>query len=1373
MRESIDRLVALRCILPCMLLLGGCGGEDPPPQGEELLPNGEACSLAEECSSGFCADDSCCDTQCADACRSCATGTCAPVTGADDDPECAGDTTCDGTGECKRKQGQPCVDAEECASGFCADGTCCDGPCAAPCSSCVGGVCAAVTDGDDVPECAGDTTCDGTGECKKKQGQPCVDAEECASGFCADGTCCDGPCAAPCLSCASGVCVAVTDGDDLPECVGDTTCDSAGECLLVEGGDCGADQECALGFCVDGACCESRCGDPCFSCATGACEPVTDSDDDPQCSGNSTCDEAGACKKKVGQPCRGAFECASGSCADGACCDSDCTDPCFTCVTGACTAVTDADDDPQCTGDDTCDPAGACKSKDGQGCGQATECASGACVDETCCDSACDDPCLTCVTGECAAVTNAEDPPLCADTLACDARGVCKLRDAQQCDVGDECLSAICKDGVCCATECTEPCFTCATGACLAVAAQDDDPECTGDSTCTAAGACLAKVGLPCEAGAECASDLCYDATCCDADCAAPCYTCATGVCTAITDADDDPQCMGDLSCDEAGACKKRAGRPCDAPEECLDGFCKDGVCCPSGCTEPCHSCASGACVPVLQAQDEPECVEPSTCSPEGLCLLLDGEPCAAPGDCLGGLCEGRGESTHCCPTECVDGTCVTGECTYATAVAVGQNMSCALLHNGTVKCWGHPTLLGDDTTGRSSVAVTAPGIEDATAVAVGVSYACVLLEDHTIRCWGANYRGQLGDGTTSMAQTPVVVAGIDNATQVAAGYTHSCAVLADHTVRCWGQGDSGQLGDGLRQNSDRPVVVTGIDNATAVDVGYYHSCALLADHTMRCWGSNGYGQLGDDRASGVQSYLPVVVSGLGDASAITCGHSHTCARLSDGTVRCWGKNTHNELGGGGGEQQVWTPVPVPGLAGVASLDATGDFTCATLNGGTVQCWGSNSNGQLGSGRLGREEGLVTVAGVNTASSVAAGHDHSCVLLQDNAVWCWGVNTGGQLGDGRIFASATPLPVLGVSTATDLDAADFHTCARLDDGTVRCWGSGGRLGRESHVDSGAPVQVADLTNATDVSTGEVHSCAVLAGGSVRCWGSANWAGQLGNGTTEQSRTPVPVTGIGNATAVELGADHSCALLSDRTVKCWGYNAHGQLGGGWDDWSTTPVVVTDLNNVSQLGAGGAHTCALLTDGTVMCWGLARALGNPEGAGSRTPLVVPGVDNITAIAVGGFHTCVLSASGTVQCWGYSGECGQLGPQAPDPPFAPVQIPGIDNATALAAGANHTCVELASGSVRCWGSNTQGQLGVEPDPDAPRCGHDCTACSTTAVTVPGLNGVSRLAGGDEQTCALLPDGTMVCWGSNQYGQLGEGRGPRSVVPVLALEL
>jgi alpha-tubulin suppressor-like RCC1 family protein len=363
--------------------------------------------------------------------------------------------------------------------------------------------------------------------------------------------------------------------------------------------------------------------------------------------------------------------------------------------------------------------------------------------------------------------------------------------------------------------------------------------------------------------------------------------------------------------------------------------------------------------------------------------------------------------------------------------------------------------------------------------------------------------------------------------------------------------------------------------------------------------------------------------------------------------------------------------------------------------------------------------------------TAVAAANASCALTSRGGVQCWGIDGDGQLGDGIALVD-------GGMTQRDL-----------------------------------PVAVQGLSSVGAISAGMDHACALTTAGGVVCWGSNN-KGELGNDTTIDSSVPVPVAGLASGVAaIAAGGIHTCALTTGGAVVCWGRNDNGELGTGDTNERHIPTGVVGLGSgVSAIAAGGFHTCALTTGGGVRCWGAnyddqlgnGGSLADGGGIDSNVPVPVSTLSTgVTAIAAGGYHTCALLSGGQAQCWGWN-KNGQLGNDTTTDSSVPVSVvfTAPTSVQSLAAGLYHTCAVTTAGGAQCWGANYDGQLGTGDTMERHQ-----------PFDVLGLtSGVSAVAPGSLQTCALIAPGRVQCWGDNTTGELGTDAGTSSWIPLSVVE-
>ncbi|MFO0607542.1 MAG: hypothetical protein U0324_30545 [Polyangiales bacterium] len=555
------------------------------------------------------------------------------------------------------------------------------------------------------------------------------------------------------------------------------------------------------------------------------------------------------------------------------------------------------------------------------------------------------------------------------------------------------------------------------------------------------------------------------------------------------------------------------------------------------------------------------------------------------------------------------------------------------------------------------------------------------------------------------------------------------------------------------------------------VVTGSYHTCARLTAGAVYCWGVNDWGQLGDG-SSVPFSARPVRVALPAGADEIASGADHACARLTDGRVFCWGRNTDGQLGDGTTLARTAPALVALPRVGVWRLAAGEAHTCAALAGQAL-CWGANGRGEAGQ-LLGGRAVLVPaeVTGV-AAERIAAGARFSCAGDATH-LWCWGANTYRELGAPTVTNASSVAPqrvalALGAGESfTGLVAGGYHACARVG-AAWSCWGRNdlGQVPGGASPSQPAPLAVPAF-NGGAVVAGPLGQCLVRAGGALTCWGY-NAFGVAGDGTRDDRRAPAAAPALANVASVagepmaSLGGLHACAATADGVLRCWGGRVYGGLGDGVAAVFTSPVEVTALRGALDLAAGAFHTCATLpgagADTRVACAGF----NNVGQLGALSAAVEPAPQDVrdgspagralagphASLTAGYNHACAL-AGGAVRCWGFNDQ-GQLGSGSAteSPPFAALPTPaGLRTPTTVAAGGSHTCAATTD-AVWCWGNNASGQCGAplaQTNHPAP-------------FAVPVLPGSVRVqvAAGDAHTCIRTAANTVWCWGANDVGQAG----------------
>ncbi len=553
----------------------------------------------------------------------------------------------------------------------------------------------------------------------------------------------------------------------------------------------------------------------------------------------------------------------------------------------------------------------------------------------------------------------------------------------------------------------------------------------------------------------------------------------------------------------------------------------------PTSCVIGGANYANGAANPANACQ----ICKPAT-SPSGWSNADEGTSCGSSQYCNGGTCKTgcfisgayyanvAANPANACQT-CQTAYALTSWTTNANGASCGTGQVCS---GGSCQsgCWIAGALVGSGTTNSSNVCQickpatsTAAWSNNDDGTACGGGKICNAGTCQS-GCYvgGAVYAtGALNPSNGCQSCNPAISTSAwyqvpSDCATIAAHDNFTCATVSG-VAKCWGTNGDGILGQSVDQlpSSAVPVTVSSLGtNVQAISTGggSSQSCALVGGG-IKCWGRNDYGQLGNGSSS-ANSYTPVQVTGIGAGGmGIASGETHTCA-LQNGQVECWGTNTNGQLGSAS-SQSVSLPIAISLSTSAQAITSGAAHSCALVS-GSVWCWGHNSSGQLGNNSTTDSPVPVQATGLGSnVQAIAAGRGHTCAIA-NGALLCWGYNSDGEVGDGTTINRLTPVPVQGLSSGVQAVAAGtYHTCAIVNGGAW-CWGMNldGELGDNSTTSSPSPVAVQGLSTGVQAITGGYsHSCALTSAG-AKCWGNNDY-GELGNNSTTGSLIPMPVQGL--------------------------------------------------------------------------------------------------------------------------------------------------------------------------------------------------------------------------------------------------------------------
>ncbi len=522
---------------------------------------------------------------------------------------------------------------------------------------------------------------------------------------------------------------------------------------------------------------------------------------------------------------------------------------------------------------------------------------------------------------------------------------------------------------------------------------------------------------------------------------------------------------------------------------------------------------------------------------------------------------------------------------------------ACALLGDGTVRCWG--SLAGEEHPRPTPI----EGVAGAVTIAGGPSHACAVLEDGRVACWGQVPGEATRDATGTRA---AIVRGIADAIGIAAGGGHTCALRVDGTLACWGANGSRQLG--VTGAHPRVTAVPPIADVVSVAAYGERTCAIVRGGAAHCWGEQSGGSLGTAERPPPTSPTPVIDR----AVEIALGRDFVCFRRDDASIACFSShgNRHVLAGSFSG---VGRPATIE-LANAVALGPSDTGMCALDASGATWCWGAR-----------RARSATLVEGVTHARSVAAGYEESCAVMDDGSVSCWPhdphdyipfTNTRRlALGAGERCAIDANGAVLcsGISTrampgrATALSVGTGATCRIVED-RVLC----DARGYDSRTSAEVPDDV--LGEAVDVAVGSDRVCVVERTGRVVCWRMAR--------DGDEGAPPEVVTGVTDAIEVGVTFGWGCVRTRAGAIQC--FASHG------------PRELRGLRGARDLSVGAMSACVVRREGDVACFDYEHGLRGADARFTR-PTIIAGTRGATEVSVGYQHACARFEDGSVRCWG----------------------------------------------------------------------------------------------------------------------------------------
>ncbi|KPU44461.1 N-acetylmuramoyl-L-alanine amidase LytC precursor [Oxobacter pfennigii] len=656
------------------------------------------------------------------------------------------------------------------------------------------------------------------------------------------------------------------------------------------------------------------------------------------------------------------------------------------------------------------------------------------------------------------------------------------------------------------------------------------------------------------------------------------------------------------------------------------------------------------------------------------------------------------------------------------------------------------------DTTGAGHVMQVYQKVE------MSGGYALALKTDGTVWFWGYEIRPDQGGWARSR---PGKIEGLNEIVSISAGDSHAAALKEDGTVWSWGNNGSGQLGDGTRGDKATPVMAVGLDDVISISSGGMHTLALKKDGTVWAWGDNSKGQLGD--GTQVNGRTPVKVAGLADVAAIYSGYAHSMAVKKDGTVWAFGDNSKGQLGDGTTEDRL-LPVKINISGDVLALSLGREHSAALKKDRTVWAWGDNSKGQLGDGTNIQKSSPVMVKGLSNIKMLSSGWYHSMALKEDGSVWTWGANNSGQLGTGSMEDKNIPVKVQGLWDIRAVDAGYDTSLVIKTDSTVWSWGNNesGQLADgtiynskyspiQANVDVDFPKIVSSSPNNEDKDIAVFKSITVKFSENVEPGISYNnitvkdYSGSVVEMNKELSKDILTIT---PRESLKNDAAYTVSIPEGAVID----KEENRLLEEYKFGFTTGNALSTAANIDEVSPGNNERHVVLDSKFTLKFNKSIIAGeNFEGIGIKDEKnnnieISKGISDNTIILTPK-SPLVLNTRYTVTIPSGAVKYNEGGALTGDyvSSFTTLEPSDI---VAVSAGKEHSLALRADGKLYVWGSNEYGQLGNG------MIFSSIPHSFNTPFPVPDLTDVAAVSAGENHSLALKKDGTVYSWGFNMYG-------------------